>query len=122
MIVFGINRRRFKSYLRPVGVKLLGQQHGQGSVNTLSHLGVVHDDRHPFIGPYTHKSVGHELARGCLRRRADSGKVKSNEQAATGGDRKFQKVAAGHAAPRTLELAWLAVHCPPALTTMPAAR
>ena len=58
MIVFGINRRRFKSHLRPVGVEFLGQQHGQGSVDTLSHLGVVHDDGDPFVGADAHKSVG----------------------------------------------------------------
>ncbi len=61
-------RRELGDDLGPVGVHLIGQDHGQGSVNSLTELQPVHLDNDLAVRPDVNERIG-RIGRVGLRRR-----------------------------------------------------
>jgi hypothetical protein len=49
VVIDGIESRLLERHLRPVGIHLIGQQHGKTGLGTLPHFGLRHHDGHGVV-------------------------------------------------------------------------
>src|SRR5205814_2239645 len=79
-----VRGRELDPDLGPVGVELLGEQHGQRRGDALAHLRAVHHDEHALVGADPQPRVGREGGSRTGAEATASGEMKPDDQARAG--------------------------------------
>ena len=88
-----VRRRGLDLDLGPVGVQLLGDEHGQGGGHALTHLGAVHHDEHAVVRTDPQPGVGGEGSGPCRGEASAGGEMEPDDEPGAGRRGRLEKVA-----------------------------
>ena len=96
MIVSGINRRRFKTNLAPVGIQFLRDHHRNAGVRALTQLRMIDDHGHGLVRADAHEGVKRDgrTRFGGEHRSARTRNVNAQNQSAPGEQARLEKIPA----------------------------